>query len=157
MRSADVDQQQRIPCHVFIDEAYMFVTPSIEKILRQARKYKLVLTLAAQQIGQMSKDLETTIRDSANVQLVGVTKPPNYKATASMFHLDENAIAQLRTGTFLARVGNNRPIWVNFSNELVGDKAAMPPYEWEQVKQYQIGKSLPTRDSGRSRRKPTAR
>jgi type IV secretory pathway TraG/TraD family ATPase VirD4 len=49
-RRADMPESQRVPHFLYIDEFQNFVTPAIESILSEARKYKLGLIIAHQYI-----------------------------------------------------------------------------------------------------------
>lgn len=67
-RRASIPEHERVPHFLYIDEFQNFVTPSIESILSEARKYKLWLILAHQYLEQLksqwaksSTDLETPI------------------------------------------------------------------------------------------------
>ncbi len=67
-RRADQEEHERVPHFMYIDEFQNFVTPAIESILSEARKYKLWLVLAHQYIDQLKSqwaksttDLETPI------------------------------------------------------------------------------------------------
>lgn len=67
-RRADQEEHARVPHYLYIDEFQNFVTPAIESILSEARKYKLGLILAHQYIEQLKSqwiksttDLETPI------------------------------------------------------------------------------------------------
>jgi hypothetical protein len=56
MRRQRMDAQQRRDFFLYIDEFQNFVTPSIESILSEARKYRLGLILAHQYIDQLEKE-----------------------------------------------------------------------------------------------------
>lgn len=53
MRRANIPPEQRTPFYLYVDEFQNFTTSSFEKILSEARKYKLCLTLAHQFISQL--------------------------------------------------------------------------------------------------------
>jgi uncharacterized protein (DUF4415 family) len=53
MRRAGIPPAQRKPYYLYVDEFQNFTTASFEKILSEARKYKLCLTLAHQFISQL--------------------------------------------------------------------------------------------------------
>lgn len=53
MRRAGLPPAQRTPYYLYVDEFQNFTTASFEKILSEARKYKLCLTLAHQFISQL--------------------------------------------------------------------------------------------------------
>ncbi len=55
-RRAKQLEKDRVPHFLYIDEFQNFVTPAIESILSEARKYKLGLVLAHQYIGQLVRD-----------------------------------------------------------------------------------------------------
>lgn len=61
---ADIDESQRVPFYLFIDEFQNFLTDSIEIILSEARKYKLSLTIAHQYLGQLVKGGESKFKDA---------------------------------------------------------------------------------------------
>jgi len=67
-RRAELPEDERVPHFLYIDEFQNFVTPAIESILSEARKYRLGLILAHQYIEQLksqwiksSTDLENPI------------------------------------------------------------------------------------------------
>ncbi len=65
-RRANLPEDERVPHFMYIDEFQNFVTPSIESILSEARKYRLGLVLAHQYIEQLKSnggkvDLESPI------------------------------------------------------------------------------------------------
>ncbi len=54
-RRAELPEHKRVPHFLYIDEFQNFITPAIESILSEARKYKLWLVLAHQYLGQLEK------------------------------------------------------------------------------------------------------
>ena len=61
MRRAGIPPAQRHPFYLYVDEFQNFTTTSFEKILSEARKYKLCLTLAHQYINQLSESQRDAI------------------------------------------------------------------------------------------------
>lgn len=61
MRRAGLPRSQRRPFYLFVDEFQHFTTSAFEKILSEAGKYKLSLTLAHQYISQLSESLRYAI------------------------------------------------------------------------------------------------
>ncbi len=55
-RRAKQLEKDRVPHFLYIDEFQNFVTPAIESILSEARKYKLGIVLAHQYIGQLIRE-----------------------------------------------------------------------------------------------------
>jgi hypothetical protein len=54
-RRAEIPEEQRVPHYLYIDEFQNFVTPAIESILSEARKYRLSLNIAHQYIKQLEQ------------------------------------------------------------------------------------------------------
>ncbi|MDQ3802269.1 MAG: type IV secretion system DNA-binding domain-containing protein [Acidobacteriota bacterium] len=61
MRRAALPKAERTPYYLFVDEFQNFTTSAFEKILSEAGKYKLSLTLAHQYISQLSEGLRNAI------------------------------------------------------------------------------------------------
>lgn len=61
MRRAVLPREQRLPFYLFVDEFQNFTTSAFEKILSEAGKYKLSLTLAHQYISQLPESLRHAI------------------------------------------------------------------------------------------------
>ena len=57
MNRAFLDEDKRVPFYLYVDEFQNFATSSFTKILSEARKYKLGLTLANQYITQIDEDV----------------------------------------------------------------------------------------------------
>ena len=55
MRRQKIEKEDRKDFYLYIDEFQNYVTPSIESILSEARKYRLWLVLAHQYLGQLEK------------------------------------------------------------------------------------------------------
>ena len=54
-RRAFMEEKDRVPHFLYIDEFQNFITPSIESILSEARKYRLGLVIAHQYLEQLAK------------------------------------------------------------------------------------------------------
>ncbi len=61
MNRANLPEEKRVPFYLFVDEFQNFATESFIKILSEARKYKLSLTLANQYIDQVSREIMSAI------------------------------------------------------------------------------------------------
>lgn len=61
MSRADIDQKDRIPFYLYVDEFQNFATDSFATILSEARKYALNLTVANQYIAQMSMSVRDAV------------------------------------------------------------------------------------------------
>lgn len=65
-----VREQYRKPTYLFIDECQNFVSPSIQSILEEARKYGLHLVMANQSIERLG-NIESVVLANTSVKLVG--------------------------------------------------------------------------------------
>jgi len=61
MRRVDLKPEERTDFYLYVDEFQNFATTSFIKILSEARKYKLNLTLANQYVGQVEEDIQKAI------------------------------------------------------------------------------------------------
>ncbi len=61
MRRAFLKEEDRVPFFLYVDEFQNFATSSFLKILSEARKYRLSLTLANQYIDQLEEDIQRAI------------------------------------------------------------------------------------------------
>ncbi len=57
----DINESRRIEFHLFVDEFQNFMEYNFEEILSEARKYKLSLTLAHQNLAQIDKSMRESI------------------------------------------------------------------------------------------------
>jgi len=65
MRRADISKEDRVPFYLYVDEFQNFATDSFIKILSEARKYGLALTLANQYMGQLPEQITKAILGNA--------------------------------------------------------------------------------------------
>lgn len=65
MRRAEIPSEQRRPFYLYVDEFQNFATDSFIKVLSEARKYKLALTLANQYMAQIPEDVQKSILGNA--------------------------------------------------------------------------------------------
>lgn len=57
----DMEEHQRIPFHIFLDEFQSYTSPSITNILSELRKFKISLTLANQYLYQLDADIRNAV------------------------------------------------------------------------------------------------
>ena len=65
MRRVDTPSHARLPFYLYVDEFQTFATISFIKILSEARKYKLALTLANQYMAQIPEEVQKAILGNA--------------------------------------------------------------------------------------------
>lgn len=61
MRKARLEESNRRPFYLFLDEAHSFLTPSFAQMLSECRKYKLGLFLTHQYLDQLTEDTRNAI------------------------------------------------------------------------------------------------
>jgi hypothetical protein len=70
MRQASMPEAQRVPCRFFVDEFQNFVSGAFPKILSEARKYKLSLTVAHQYISQLDEATRNAVFGNVGTMIV---------------------------------------------------------------------------------------
>ena len=70
MRRASLPKEARAPYYLFVDEFQNFTTSAFEKILSEAGKYKLSLTLAHQYISQLSDQMRSSILGNVGTMIM---------------------------------------------------------------------------------------
>jgi hypothetical protein len=68
---ATVPPERRRPTFVYVDEAYEYFDDRIEDLLNQARKYRVGLVLAHQNLDQLNQRLRGTVMASTSVKFAG--------------------------------------------------------------------------------------
>lgn len=76
MSRANIPMEQRRDFYLYVDEFQNFATETFGEILSEARKYRLILTVANQFIGQIGEDLKNAVFGNVGTTIafrVGVT------------------------------------------------------------------------------------
>lgn len=71
LQRAALPADQRNPTFVYIDEAEDYIDQNIGRLLTQARKYKVGLVLAHQNLEQLPPDLRSTVLANTTIKFVG--------------------------------------------------------------------------------------
>ncbi|MCD6432605.1 MAG: DUF87 domain-containing protein, partial [Sulfurimonas sp.] len=139
LKRADRPENLRPHTHLYIDEFHNFITPTIEEILTESRKYKLFLTLAHQSVSQIKDpNLRDIILDNTNVKIVG----KNSNKTLDMMNKTLNTkledVTKLTAGEFYFQSGNSDIIKIRNTKKLLDGEGRISDEEWEEYKQYQL-------------------
>lgn len=134
------------PCHLFIDEFQNYITPSLQEILEESRKFGLFLTLAQQQAGaRMKTELFRSILGNTSVKFTGVNEIETLQTLARETGETLNNYQQnLKIGRFSlwqkARLGDTQkpPIFVDIPNNTADHSQSMTKEQWEALKTAQI-------------------
>ena len=142
LKRADIkDEKKRPHTHLYIDEFHNFITPKIEEILTESRKYKLFLTLAHQSVSQIKDpNLRDIILDNTNVKIIG----KNSNKTLDMMNKTLNTkledVEKLTAGEFNLQSGVSDVIKIRNSEKLLDGKESISDEQWEEHKKYQLEK-----------------
>ncbi len=134
--------EQAPPIHLFIDECQHYITPSIETILTETRKYKLHLTLANQFLDQIdNRRIRNAIKGNTAVKITGQqTEPDTLASLAKTTGADSEEIRHLKTGQYHIKAGTLSSVKVSGSIVLLDHLHSMTAEEWEQVQKRQLQK-----------------
>jgi len=121
-----------VPFHLIIDECHNFISTSIEKILKECRKFEAYCTLSQQNVGDgMGTDLQNVVSGMTRTKITGVMEPQRHNVTASLFPFDTSQFDKLDTGQFLFRAWNAPVFKLYAPDTLIGDMHTMEPETWE--------------------------
>ena len=131
----------RFGTYCYIDEFHNFITPTIEEILTESRKYGLYLTLAHQTVGQIkSPTLRDIILSNTNIKIVGKSNNKTLETLNKSINTNLEDAEKLKTGEFYLSVGDNPVIKVQNTDELLKEDSYIKDYEWEDIKTQQLTK-----------------
>jgi hypothetical protein len=65
MSRANIEEKDRVPFYLYIDEFQNFTTDTLQEILAESRKYGLGLYLTNQLVGQLSDKMKDTVMGNA--------------------------------------------------------------------------------------------
>lgn len=125
LRRAKLSSQQKVPCHVFVDESEK-VANSLRTILTKTRSYGVHLTMISQVEGQgmQGKEMKDILRECTDIKIRGRGSEEPYKS--------------LKIGEYFIQVGNSSFFKFRNMTNLLDYNHSMEPHEWEQTKEFQI-------------------
>lgn len=113
MRRATIPAHERRPCFVYIDEAADYFDDRIGSLLNQARKYKVGMTLAHQNLDQLSSSLRASFFSSTSIKFAGGVSNKDAAAFGAEMHTDAGFVQAQRkrknTTSFACYVRNITP------------------------------------------------
>ena len=110
MSRQSLAEKDRRPFWLYIDEFQNFATPSMSEILSGARKYRLGLTLAHQDLAQLRRypELSSSVLTNTCTRIVFRPGDEDAQALAGGFaHFDARALMGLSIGEAICRVGQS--------------------------------------------------
>jgi hypothetical protein len=102
-------KEDRRPFFVYVDECHHFVSPSLESLLTETRKYNVGLTLAHQTLAQLdaSPSLESALCACAHTRIAFRVGDEDAKKVAGGFaHFDDDTLLSLGRGEAIVRIGS---------------------------------------------------
>jgi hypothetical protein len=141
-RREAMKMSERVPCSIVIDECHNFVSETMEEILTEARKYRLLLTMAQQIAGQrMLPKMKDIVLETTNLQIVGGTSASGAKRNAEIVGVDPDDIRQLHVGEFFIRASRfGLPVKFKARSELLDWRNSVTAPSWKRQIQNQIEK-----------------
>jgi TraM recognition site of TraD and TraG/Type IV secretion-system coupling protein DNA-binding domain len=83
---ASIPKDKRTPVSIYVDEAHEYLDQTLSQMFSQSRKYGISLTIAHQNLDQISTELRSSILSSTSVKIVGGVSSKDAKALASDMH-----------------------------------------------------------------------
>jgi len=124
----------RVPISLFIDECQNFISPAIQTVLTEARKYKLDLLLAQQVVGQsMENELTKVILGNTAVKAIGNAGNFSLNTMAKEMGAAPEVFQNLEVGTFVVKCGDHPPVRMHMDSSHVGRKTCMGFEEWNNL------------------------
>jgi hypothetical protein len=94
-RSA-LQPHERNPAFVYVDEAQDYFDDKIGHLLNQARKYRVGMVLAHQNLDQLSAGLRASVMSSTSIKLAGGVSAKDARALAEDMHIDPEFLQKMR-------------------------------------------------------------
>jgi len=99
---ATLDDKDRLPTYVYIDEAQEYFDENIGIILSQARKFKVGMVMAHQYLDQLSPKLQSAFMSNTSIKFAGGVSMKDARALAGEMRVDPDFIASQPKGRFAA-------------------------------------------------------
>jgi hypothetical protein len=127
---------EKVPVHVYVDEADWFVSPAVLNILSKLRQHGVHLTLVQQTAGFnfQGQDKQQLFTNTA----IKFTSGGQREMVASM-NAPADATQGLEQGQFVGRWGRAGELFrLDVRRDLAGDGNAMTEEEWSELVDYQL-------------------
>jgi len=134
---AKIPKADRQPTYCYIDECQNFLTPKIEELITEARKFKIHLNFSFPSIMQVKLPMRNIIASNTNIKLLG--KDSNGVADVLKKVLNNevvNEIPNLSVGQFYLKANNEDGLFIQNSDQLLDGKVDISPLELKELKEY---------------------
>jgi len=99
---ATLDEKDRLPTYVYIDEAQEYFDENIGIILSQARKFKVGMVMAHQYLDQLTPKLQSAFMSNTSIKFAGGVSIKDARTLAGEMRVDPDFIASQPKGRFAA-------------------------------------------------------
>lgn len=136
-RAAIIEEYRRIT-FVYIDEAYDYFDESLGNLLNQARKYKVGLILAHQNLDQFSPELRATVMANTSIKLAGGVSAKDAATFAREMKCEPEAIQSVQKREditeFLCFIRNKKLIILDVPLGVMEKQARLTEKDVERIK-----------------------
>lgn len=142
MERATLPLAERRPVFLYIDEAQEYVDEQMALLLNQARKYRVGLTLAHQNLDQLPPALRASVMSSTSIKLAGGVSAKDARALADEMQVDPEYFQSMRKrrgkSQFACQIRNRTPRAIAISTPL-GAVNALPQLSSDEFEQLMAG------------------
>jgi energy-coupling factor transporter ATP-binding protein EcfA2 len=139
LQRVNIPERRRVPVHLFIDEFQNYVSPSVETILVESRKFGLHMTLAQQFLGQgMDTVFRKAVLGNTEVKIVGKNSRDTLVPMSKEIGIDEEFLYRLSQGRFYVKCAEHHPFKLHVPAFIADRHLAMPFEQWQTVVERQI-------------------
>ena len=96
LQRAAISEDHRRSTFVYIDEAHEYFDDTIDELLNQARKFRVGMVLAHQNLGQLSERLRATIMASTSIKFAGGVSARDASAFAKEVRCEPEFVQGMR-------------------------------------------------------------
>lgn len=128
--------EDRTPCHVIVDECQKFITESMSKIVQEARKYHVFLTLAQPVVGgKMAPEMLESVLTNSGTIMIGNYRGQSADILARTVGVPVDTIKALKTGQFVIHQREATPTAaiVHMPTNTLRNRAGMASEDWKRV------------------------
>ncbi len=113
---ATLQDSDRLPVHVYIDEAQDYFDETLSVILSQARKYRVGMTMAHQYLGQLTHGLQEAFEANTSIKMAGGVSARDARTLSGAMGCAPDLITGLSKGSFATSIRGvtNRAVPLSF-------------------------------------------
>ena len=135
---ATLPDRDRLPAHVYVDEAQDYFDANLGVILSQARKYRVGMAMAHQYLGQLTQGLQEAFEANTSIKLAGGVSQRDARTLAGVMNGDATAISNLPKGTFATSIRGvtNRAVPLSFPFFVLEKRRRASPEELQSIREH---------------------